>query len=130
MGEWPSGHPYPPCTIRQSLGQAGGIESGTAAILAAEAIKADDFAPEVYSCLPKLPWTVSDADVAGRRDLRSVRIFSIDPITAKDLDDALSIEPLDGGSGFRVGVHIADVAAFIKPGSALDEEAAARGTSV
>lgn len=59
------------------------------------------------------------------------RIFSIDPSTAKDLDDALSIEPLpDGRPGFRVGVHIADVSHFIQQGSALDHEAWARGTSV
>lgn len=57
------------------------------------------------------------------------RIFSIDPPTARDLDDALSIEPAPGG-GWRVGVHIADVAYFIKPNTALDEEARRRGTSV
>ena len=65
---------------------------------------------------------------------RSWRIFSIDPITARDLDDALSIERLDGGGGggkprWRVGVHIADVASFVLPGTALDKEALARGTS-
>jgi len=65
---------------------------------------------------------------------RSWRIFSIDPITARDLDDALSIQPLPplapgGGPRWRVGVHIADVASFIKAGSALDEEAMLRGTS-
>ena len=57
------------------------------------------------------------------------RIFSIDPPTARDLDDALSIEALPGGT-FRVGVHIADVAFFVPPGSALDAEARERGTSV
>ena len=66
-------------------------------------------------------------------DNSSWRIFSIDPITARDLDDALSIEPLppaaDGSERWRVGVHIADVAAFVRPGTALDEEAMLRGTS-
>ena len=57
------------------------------------------------------------------------RIFSIDPPTARDLDDALSIEALPAGT-FRVGVHIADVAFFVPPGSALDAEARERGTSV
>ena len=57
------------------------------------------------------------------------RIFSIDPPTARDLDDALSIEALPGGT-FRVGVHIADVAHFVPAGSALDMEARERGTSV
>ena len=59
----------------------------------------------------------------------SRRIFSIDPPTARDLDDALSIEPLAGGT-FRVGVHIADVTYFVPAGSALDGEARERGTSV
>lgn len=59
---------------------------------------------------------------------RGVRVFSIDPPTAKDLDDALSIEPLPGGR-WRVGVHIADVAHFIPPFSALDREAGMRATS-
>ena len=72
---------------------------------------------------------MSSEEVAKRRDLRSWRIFSIDPITARDLDDALSIEPLEGG-GWRMGVHIADVASFVEPGSALDQEALLRGTSV
>ena len=57
------------------------------------------------------------------------RIFSIDPPTARDLDDALSIKALPGGS-FQVGVHIADVAYFVPAGSALDAEARERGTSV
>ncbi len=58
------------------------------------------------------------------------RICSIDPLTARDLDDALSIEPLPAGGGRRVGVHIADVAHFVAAGSALDKEAQERGTSV
>lgn len=60
---------------------------------------------------------------------RDTRVFTIDPPTAKDLDDALHITPLPGG-GCRVGVHIADVAHFIPPFSALDVEAGMRATSV
>lgn len=56
-------------------------------------------------------------------------MFSIDPSTARDLDDALSIEPLGEGR-WRVGVHIADVAHFIPPGSKLDQAASERATSV
>lgn len=62
--------------------------------------------------------------------VRLSRICSIDPLTARDLDDALSVEPLLGGRGWRVGVHIADVAHFVAAGTALDAEAAERGTSV
>lgn len=129
MSDWDVAHPYPGVTVRQSLGPAGEIESGTAAILAGESVRDQDFDIDVYACLPRVPWQISEADLAQRRDLRSWRIFSIDPITARDLDDALSIEKLPNGR-WQVGVHIADVASFVKPGTPLDEEAGLRGTSV
>lgn len=84
---------------------------------------------QVYACLPAVPWSIPADQLASRADFTAWRIFSIDPPTARDLDDALSIQPLAGG-GWRVGVHIADVASFVPPGSPLDEEAARRGTSV
>jgi exoribonuclease R len=56
---------------------------------------------------------VADTELAGRRDLRTERIFSIDPPTARDLDDALSVQRLPGGD-LRVGVHIADVSHFVR----------------
>lgn len=65
----------------------------------------------------------------GREDLRQRFIFTIDPETAKDFDDAISLERLPGGH-WRVGVHIADVSHFVRPGTALDDEAQARGTSI
>ena len=68
-------------------------------------------------------------DAAGRRDLRHLPTFTIDPPTARDFDDALSAERLDGGRT-RVWVHIADVAAHVAPGSIVDREAHRRATSV
>lgn len=65
----------------------------------------------------------------GRRDLRELPTFTIDPPSARDFDDAISAEALDDGA-VRVWVHIADVSAFVAPGSALDREAFRRGTSV
>src|SRR5690606_4086939 len=70
---------------------------------------------------------------AGRLDLRDEFIITIDPPDAKDYDDAISIRRTtlkDGGVGWELGVHIADVAHFIPPGSPLDEEARERGNSV
>ena len=64
-----------------------------------------------------------------RRDLRDLPTFTVDPPTARDFDDAISAERLDSGL-IRVWVHIADVAAYVKPGSAVDREAYRRGTSV
>jgi ribonuclease R len=65
----------------------------------------------------------------GRRDLRSLPTFTIDPITARDYDDAISAEAIEGG-GARVWVHIADVSAYAPPGSLVDREARRRSTSV
>jgi protein SSD1 len=66
---------------------------------------------------------------AVRRDFRQQRVFTIDPETARDLDDALHIIAKDDGT-FEVGVHIADVTHFVKPNTALDREARKRATTV
>ena len=75
------------------------------------------------------PATTGAARDDARRDLTDLPTFTIDPITAKDFDDAISAEVLDGG-GTRVWVHIADVSAFVPAGSLVDREADRRGTSV
>ncbi len=71
----------------------------------------------------------NDAEIHKRRDFRKVFTMTIDPADAKDFDDALSLKKLDNGH-YEVGVHIADVSHYVRPGSRLDEEAASRGTSV
>ncbi len=68
-------------------------------------------------------------EVGGRRDLRELPTFTIDPASARDFDDAICAQPLDDGS-WRVWVHIADVAAYVTPRSSIDREAYRRGTSV
>jgi DIS3-like exonuclease 2 len=127
---WESCHRHPSVEIHRIVGQAGGLDVEIEALLFQERIHDDDqFTPEVLACLPAVPWSITEADIAERRDLRSLRIFSIDPPTARDLDDALSIESLSDGV-FRIGVHIADVSHFVNPATPLDEEAAVRSTSV
>ena len=64
-----------------------------------------------------------------RKDLRDARVFSIDPETAKDIDDAFSVQLNEDGT-YDVGVHIADVSFFVKPNTALDRDARKRATSV
>lgn len=88
------------------------------------------FPPEVQAEADALAKFDSfDPDEPNRTDMRHITTFTIDPDDAKDFDDALSIEFLDNGNT-RVGIHIADVAHYMQPGTALDEEALERGTSV
>ena len=68
-------------------------------------------------------------EIVRRRDMREVFTFTIDPADAKDFDDALSFEPLEDGT-YQIGVHIADVSYYVKPGTKVDDEAYQRGTSV
>ncbi len=77
----------------------------------------------------KCAGSVSKRDIKGRLNLVGTRTFTIDGEKARDFDDAVSIERLNGG-GFRLGVHIADVSHYVKPGTHLDKEAFKRGTSV
>ncbi|MGD2018154.1 MAG: RNB domain-containing ribonuclease [Planctomycetota bacterium] len=87
------------------------------------------FPEDVLGELTALPDHPSAADREGRLDLRGEVIFTIDGADAKDYDDAIAIRPREGG-GFHVSVHIADVSHYVRPGTALDDEALARGTSV
>lgn len=116
--------------LAKSLGQAGEIEPETEGILTEYGVDFSDFSSEVLKCLPQgLPWAIPPEEFRKRRDLRKDCVFTIDPSTARDLDDALSCKPLADGN-FEVGVHIADVSYFIPEGSDLDEVAAERATSV
>lgn len=86
------------------------------------------FPAEVEREVSALPDEVRPKELLGRLDYREVPTFTIDPDDAKDFDDALSLEPLDRGE-IRIGVHIADVSAYVRPGTALDREAQRRGNS-
>jgi len=87
------------------------------------------FPDEVLKEVEKLPEKVSDEEIEKRRDLRNLTMITIDGEDARDLDDAVSLEIVDGGI-YRLGVHIADVTHYVKEGTALDKEALNRGTSV
>ncbi|XP_053896277.1 DIS3-like exonuclease 2 isoform X2 [Malaclemys terrapin pileata] len=116
--------------MAKSLGQAGEIEPETEGILTEYGVDFSDFSRDVLECLPQsLPWVIPPAELANRRDLRKECIFTIDPSTARDLDDALSCKQLPDGN-VEVGVHIADVSYFVLEGTALDQVASGRATSV
>ncbi|KAI9477832.1 MAG: hypothetical protein EXX96DRAFT_568371 [Benjaminiella poitrasii] len=114
--------------VVKELGPMGELKTEREAILADSSINVASFTPVALQSLPETPWSIPAAEYQKRRDLRSERVFSIDPETAKDLDDALHIKELPDGL-FEVGVHIADVSYFLKKGTPLDSEARKRGTS-
>ncbi|MCF7689055.1 MAG: RNB domain-containing ribonuclease [Cephaloticoccus sp.] len=89
---------------------------------------ATSFPAAVEQEVAQIPDKVLPREIVGRLDYRAVPTFTIDPDDAKDFDDALSIEHLDHGE-IRIGVHIADVSAYVKSGTALDREAQRRGNS-
>jgi ribonuclease R len=87
------------------------------------------FNDEVMEEAARLSEIITRAEELKRKDFRNVLTFTIDPVDAKDFDDALSIKMLDDGM-YEIGVHIADVSHFVAPGMQLDEEAFDRATSV
>lgn len=87
------------------------------------------FPADVAAEVENLPQDPTEQDMQGRLDLRAETIFTIDGDDARDYDDAISIKVLPQGA-YEVGVHIADVAHYVRPGTALDAEALARATSV
>ncbi|KAL4608149.1 DIS3-like exonuclease 2 isoform X1 [Arapaima gigas] len=127
---WPDNSTFAEGRLLKSLGVAGEIEPETEGILMEYDVDFSDFSEEVLQCLPQnLPWAIPPEEFLKRKDLRNECIFTIDPSTARDLDDALSCKPLPDGN-FEVGVHIADVSYFVEEGSALDLISSQRATSV
>ncbi|KAM0790123.1 hypothetical protein ACM66B_005448 [Microbotryomycetes sp. NB124-2] len=128
---WPITSLHPFGTLVEELGVIGDIETETSALLKDCNFTAEDFSEAVTKCLPPIPWSIPEREFneSVRRDLRSHRVFTIDPETAKDLDDALHIVKNDDGT-YEVGVHIADVSYFVKQNTALDREARKRATTV
>ncbi|HRX28701.1 MAG TPA: ribonuclease R [Saprospiraceae bacterium] len=88
-----------------------------------------EFPPEVIEESEKIDGTITEQEIEKRRDFREILTFTIDPLTAKDFDDALSYRILENGDT-EVGVHIADVTNYLIENSALDKEAYRRSTSV
>lgn len=125
---------YPAAGGRPVVGaveQVFGASDDPAAELAATLFRfglRDEFPPAALAQAEAAPAGVSEADRAGREDLRDRRIVTVDPADARDHDDAVEAEALPDG-GFRIGVHIADVSRYVPAGSPVDTEAARRGTS-
>ncbi len=87
------------------------------------------FPQEVLTESEKVTMELDPEEVKNRRDMRNITTFTIDPVDAKDFDDALSIQKLKNGN-WEIGVHIADVSHYVRPGTAMDAEALKRSNSV
>ncbi len=128
VDRWGRGDSSPIGHIVDVLGMPGENNAEMHAILA-EFNLPYKFEKEVEDAADGISEEITAADLKGRKDFRGTFTFTIDPADAKDFDDALSFRKLNNGN-YEVGVHIADVSWYVKPGSAVDKEARERGTSV
>ncbi len=126
--DWPEKVKNPFGEIMDILGYPGENDTEMHSILAEFDLPLK-FSADVEAYAEKIPDEISDAEIKNRRDFRGVPTFTIDPADAKDFDDALSLQPLEGGL-WEVGVHIADVSHYVKTKTILDNDAYDRATSV
>jgi ribonuclease R len=127
--EWGDEEPNPVGRVAEVLGRPGDPGVDVLSILHGHGLPLE-FPPAVLEDAERTAdWGVQPEDMEGREDFRDQLTFTIDPPDAEDHDDALSIRRLSDGE-FEVGVHIADVGFYVRPGSELDREALERGTSV
>ena len=126
--DWPRKSMEPIGKIVDVLGAPGENTTEMHAILAEYGLPYR-FEPEVEAAANKISDKISKAEIARRRDFRDITTFTIDPADAKDFDDALSFARLPNGN-CEIGVHIADVTHYVKPGDVVDKEAYNRATSV
>jgi len=126
--DWDPKSKNPVAEIINVLGYPGLHETEMHAILA-EFELPYHFTGEVEEDAEKISTEITENDIKSRRDFRQIPTFTIDPADAKDFDDALSLKQLENGN-WEVGVHIADVTHYVKIGSAVEEEAKQRATSI
>lgn len=125
---WPktAGNPYG--EVVEVLGKAGSNDSEMIGILCNNGIDYK-FPPEVLTEAESVGMDLDPEEVATRRDFRAITTFTIDPVDARDFDDAISFKRLENGH-LEIGVHIADVSHYVRPGSPMDIEALKRSNSV
>ncbi len=128
LKEWKAGDQNPIATVENVFGFPGEHKTEMNAIMAEYGLP-EHFPTAIENEAKKLPTEITNAEIAKRRDFRGITTFTIDPVDAKDFDDALSIEKLENGF-WEIGVHIADVSHYLKEHTELDKEAVQRATSV
>ncbi|KAG9108384.1 exosome catalytic subunit dis3, partial [Ceratobasidium sp. 392] len=136
LDRWDSHSRYPDGHFVRALGKAESKEAERESLLLEFDVPYRPFGKAILDCLPKEgdKWIVPPKEGAGpewrdREDLRDLIICSIDPPNCQDIDDALHARTLPNGN-IEAGVHIADVSHFVHPDTPMDNEAAARGTTV
>jgi len=127
LEEWTKPHQSPEGIIIENLGKTLAPGAEYRGILRKFDLE-PEFPQDVLKEVDQLPDKVRKQDLKGREDFTKRFTFTIDPDDAKDFDDAISMEYLDNGK-LRIGIHIADVSAYVQPGTALDHEAQRRGNS-
>ena len=125
---WPDGRKSPEGRVAEVLGSPGDPGLEILSIIKQHGLP-DQFPLTVQRAVEKIPYSISPEELVGREDLRDLSIVTIDSEDARDLDDAVHVRQLENGH-YQLGVHIADVSWYVKNGSAIDEEAGDRGTSV
>ncbi len=128
LEDWPDKADSPFGKVIRVLGKPGEHNTEIHSILAQYGLPYD-FPEAVEDYTNKIDTAIKADEIAKRRDMREVLTFTIDPKDAKDFDDALSFEKLENGN-YEIGIHIADVSHYVKPGTILDDEAYERATSV
>lgn len=129
---WPITSLHPFGTLVEQLGDAGDLKVEVDALLRDNNFGPDEFSDAVTKNVGFDEWSVAkdgDAAIEGRRDFREEKTFTIDPNGSKELDDALHFKDLGDGI-VEIGIHVADVAHFVKANSLVDREAKKRGTGV
>ena len=126
--EWKRKSNYPQAVVNEILGRPGNHETEIHTIMATHGLPWN-FNKDVEDYATQLKIEITKEEIAARRDFRNVLTFTIDPRDAKDFDDAISFKVLSKDL-FEVGIHIADVSHYVKPGSVLDKEAFQRATSI
>ena len=126
--DWTRNGSNPIGEITEVLGNVGENNTEMHAILAEYGLPYE-FPKDVERAADLIPIVITKEELGKRRDFRKITTFTIDPVDAKDFDDALSIQKLENGN-WEIGVHIADVSHYVKPESMIDKEAVDRATSV
>lgn len=128
LTDWPENASSPYGKVTEVLGKPGEHSTEIHSILAEYGLP-HEFPLEVEAYVNKLDTSITEEEIAKRRDMRKDLTFTIDPKDAKDFDDALSFKVLEKGL-YEIGIHIADVSHYVKPDTVLDDEAYERATSI